>query len=95
MTYNPFKYWYHRTKYYMKQPLTWVLDVAIIGVFAAALLYEGEMDSNSIAILLVFLYLIWKLFRGFLRFLVSLFVCTVAAHHFGFNQEYYDCINGR
>jgi len=94
MVYNPFKYWYHRTRYYMKQPITWALDVIIISAFMIGLLYEGSLDGVSIAIFLVGLYLVWKLFRGFLRFLVSLFVCAVAPHHFGFNQEYYECING-
>lgn len=95
MRYNPFKYWYHRTTYYMKQPVTWFMEIAVINVFAIALSRENVLSAPQILAFILVLYVVWKVFHGFLRFIVSLFVCFAAKHHDGFEQEYYDCIRGR
>lgn len=95
MRYNPFKYWYHRTAYYMKQPITWFVELVVINVFTIVLTLEGALNASQILTFILVLYVVWKVFHGFLRFIVSLFVCFAAKHHEGLEQEYYDCIRGR
>ncbi|QZI89412.1 hypothetical protein SIPHO063v1_p0054 [Vibrio phage PS10B.1] len=95
MKYNPFKYWYHRTRYYMKHPIVWLVELFVISVFTIVLLFEGALSASQILTFILCLYIVWKMFHGFLRFIVSLIVCLAATHHAGFKQEYYDCINGR
>lgn len=93
MKYNPFKYWYHRTKYYLKQPLAWFVESIILSVFFVGLILEGALSTLQTMIFILGLYVVWKTFTGFLRFIVSLIVCFTAKHHEGFKQEYYDCIH--
>lgn len=95
MRYNPFKYWYHRTTFYMKQPITWFAELVVMNVLVIALEFEGTLSASQILAFILVLYVVWKVFHGFLRFIVSLIVYLAANHHAGFKQEYYDCINGR
>lgn len=95
MKYNPFKYCYHRTLWYMKQPLTWVLDGLISSIVFTVFKYEAVLTTGEILILTGTFYLTWMIFRLLMRFLCSVFVCMVAPYHLGFNKEYHDCISGR
>lgn len=95
MTYNPFKYFYHRTLYYAKKPVVWLFELLVLSFFTIALILEGELSAYQILVFILGLYVVWRMFHVFLRFIVSLIVCFAAKHHEGFKQEYYDCIRGR
>ena len=69
MRYNPFKYWYHRTKYYMKQPIVWLVELVVVIVFTVALTFEGMLSASQILTFILVLYVVWKMFHGFLRFI--------------------------
>ena len=93
--YNPFKYWYKRTMWYARQPVTYVLDVSVLTVLVIVLYQQGSLLHYEIFIAVTIFWLVWLLFCSVLRFLCSIIVCWAARHHDGFKQEYYDCISGR
>lgn len=95
MKYSPFKYCYRRTLWYMRQPLTWVLDGLISSIVFAVFKYEAVLTTGEILILTGTFYLTWMTFRLLMRFLCSVFVCMVARYHFGFNKEYHDRVCSR
>lgn len=78
MTYNPFKYWYHRTRYYMKQPIVWLVELVMVIVFTIALTFDGALSASQILTFILVLYVVGKMLHGFLRFIVSLIVCLAA-----------------
>ena len=93
--YNPIKYFYHRTLFNMKRPITWVVDLVILTVVFGVFINEGVLNMYEISIVVLTFYLGWVCLGLVLRIICSVLVCLSAPHHFGFNQEYYDCINGR